>query len=153
MYFPLAAQLIGSPTGNNTLPHNRRTISKIDKLISRFPKSRIKSAGVMNIPAILLITALHNEQATFPPEVDVSTTHMLIVVGRHVSINSPSRSGRDRTLNDSSAFVDGKPMQNGHTTNVANCIAMFNGKFEIASDTSDKRTLNPERRKIVATPY
>lgn len=107
----------------------------------------------MNIPAALLITALHSEHATFPPEVDVSTTHMLIVVGRQVSINNPSRSGRGRMLNDSSAFVSGRPMQNGHTTNVANCIAMFNDTFEIASDNSDKRKLNPERRKMVATPY
>lgn len=142
-----------SPTGNNTLPHSFFTISKNGRLISRLPKNSINSAGVINIPATLLITALHSEQATFPPDVDVSTTHMLIVVGRHVSINSPSMSGRGKMLNDPSTFVNGRPMQNGHTANVANCIAMFSDTFEIASDNSDRRKLNPERRKMVATPY
>ena len=111
---------------------------------------------MINIPATLLNTALHNEQAIFPPEVDVRTTHMLIVVGRHDSINSPSRSGRGSRkllLNDPSAFVNGRPMQKGHTTNVANCIAMFNDTFDIASESSDRRKLNPESRKMVATPY
>ena len=145
-----------SPTGNKTLPHNFFTISKNGKLISRFPRNIINRAGVINIPATLLVTALHNEQATFPPEVDVRTTHMLIVVGRHVSINSPSRSGRGSRkllLNDPSAFVNGRPMQKGHTTNVANCIAMFNDTFDIASESSERRKLNPESRKMVATPY
>lgn len=61
--------------------------------------------------------------------------------------------GGGRTLKVPSTFVNGRPMQNGHTANVANCIAMFNDTFEIASDSSDRRKLNPESRKMVATPY
>lgn len=49
----------------------------------------------MKIPAKLLMTAPNNAVATLPPAAVVKMTHMLIVVGKHVKIKRPSRSGVD----------------------------------------------------------
>ena len=86
------------------------------------PKNLSNNAGVMKIPAILLMTVLHNAVATFPPDADVNKIHILIVVGRHVRIRIPSSNGFGRRFgtNVSIPLVNGTPTKNGHAPKVLN---------------------------------
>jgi hypothetical protein len=99
-----------------------------------FPKNLKSSAGVKKIPAILLITVLHSEVATFPPDADVKMIHMLIVVGRHVKIKRPSSNCLERRdgANSSNPFVNGRPTKNGQAPNVISWIRPFSFKFAAA---------------------
>jgi hypothetical protein len=92
------------------------------------PKKRNSNAGVRNIPAKLLMTALQSDDATLPPEDDVSKMHMLIVVGKQVSMSKPSKSAGGKRLGRKvlRAFVKGRPTRKGHTPNVTSCTAPFN---------------------------
>jgi hypothetical protein len=56
------------------------------------PKKRISKAGVKKIPPRLLMTALHSDDATFPPAAEVRKMHILTVVGRQVRMSNPSSS-------------------------------------------------------------
>mmetsp|Transcript_28032 Transcript_28032/g.56314 ORF Transcript_28032/g.56314 Transcript_28032/m.56314 type:complete len:224 (+) Transcript_28032:627-1298(+) len=143
-----------SPTGSKTLLHSFDTSSKNGSSIV-VPKNLNSSAGVKKIPAILLITVLHSEVATFPPDADVKMMHMLIVVGRHVKIKSPSSNGLERSdgANSSSPFVNGTPTKNGQAPNVMSWMRPFNFKFAAAFVSSESLRLSPERRKIMVTPY
>ena len=62
------------------------------------PKKYMRRAGVTNIPSIFPITALAKEAATFPPADAVNNTHMFTVVGKQVSISSPSNNALGRKL-------------------------------------------------------
>ena len=119
------------------------------------PKNLNSSAGVRNIPSRLLITVLHKAVATLPPLVDVSKMHMLIVVGKHVSIRSPSSNGLGSNAgkNISIPRVKGKPIKNGQAPNVHAWIRVFNLTLAKAFVSSDNLRDNPERRKITVTPY
>mmetsp|Transcript_11802 Transcript_11802/g.25377 ORF Transcript_11802/g.25377 Transcript_11802/m.25377 type:complete len:113 (+) Transcript_11802:749-1087(+) len=111
--------------------------------------------GVKAIPAKFDMTVLHNAVATFPPLAEVSNIHMLIVVGRHVNINSPSRIGNGSKFgtNFSMMEVSGYPIRNGHAANVMAWMEVFNFRLENALVNSVSLRLRPERRKIVVTPY
>lgn len=143
-----------SPTGSKTLLHSFDTSSKNGSSID-FPKNLNSKAGVKKIPAMLLITVLQSDVATFPPDADVKIMHILIVVGRHVKIKSPSSNGLERSdgASASSPFVKGTPTKNGQTPNVMSWMRPFNFKFAAAFVSSDIFRLSPERRKIMATPY
>lgn len=118
------------------------------------PKNLKSKAGVSNIPAMLLMTVLHRAVATFPPDAVVKMIHMLIVVGRQVSIKRPSSNGLERSdgANSSKPFVNGTPTKNGHTPNVMSWIRPFNFKFAAALVSSESLRLSPERRKMTVTP-
>ena len=120
-----------------------------------FSKNLKSRAGVNKIPAMLLITVLHRDVATLPPDADVNIMHILIVVGRHVKIKRPSSNGLERSdgANSSTPFVNGTPTKNGHAPNVMSWIRPFNFKFEAAFVSSESLRLSPERRKIMVTPY
>ena len=143
-----------SPTGSKTLLQSFDTSSKNGSSID-FPKNLNSNAGVKKIPAILLMTVLHSDVATFPPDADVRMIHMLIVVGRQVKIKSPSSNGLERSdgANSSSPFVNGTPTKNGHAPNVMSWMRLFNFKFAAAFVSSASLRLSPERRKITVTPY
>lgn len=89
-----------------------------------------------------------------PPDADVNKMHMLIVVGRHVIINNPSRrdfgskDGRNRSI----VVVNASPA-NGKAPNVIVCISPFSLTFDAAFVSSSSLRLMPLRRKITVTPY
>lgn len=91
------------------------------------PKNRRSKAGVRKTPPRLLITALHKDDATFPPAADVKKMHMFTVVGKQVKMRMPSSSagGRSFGKNVARAYFNGTPTRNGHTTKVDNCTAAF----------------------------
>ena len=107
------------PTGNKTLLHNFETNSKKGSSID-FPKNLKSNAGVKNIPAKLLITVLHNAVAILPPDAEVSKMHILIVVGKHANINSPSSNGLGSNVGKNAPIplVNGRPTKKGHAPNV-----------------------------------
>ena len=86
------------------------------------PKNRRSRAGVTKMPITLLITALQSADATFPPAAVVRMMHMLMVVGRQVSISSPSRIDLGNKLgrNAPNPFVSGRPTRKGQATNIIN---------------------------------
>lgn len=143
-----------SPTGSKTLLQSFDTSSKNGSSID-FPKNLNSNAGVKKIPAILLITVLHSDVATFPPDADVRMIHMLIVVGRQVKIKSPSSNGLERSdgASTSNPFVTGTPTKNGQTPNVMSWMRPFNFKFAAAFVSSASLRLSPESKNIMVTPY
>lgn len=76
----------------------------------------------MKIPAILLITALQIDVATFPPPAEVSIIHILTVVGKHVMMRNPSTNAGGIALGMTLFKNDfiGTPIKNGHTTKSTN---------------------------------
>lgn len=122
--------------------------------VTCFPTNRKSNAGVTNIPARLLMTALHNEEATLPPAADVSMMHMLTVVGRHVRMRSPSRSvgGSKLGANFRMPLVTGSPTRNGQAANVPSWMAAFSLKLEKAFVNSDSSRDRPESKNMNATP-
>jgi hypothetical protein len=96
-----------------------KTIARNGSLISA-PKKWNKSAGVTKIPAILLITALQMEVATFPPPADVSMMHILIVVGKQVIMRKPSTKAGGRAFGITVVRNDliGNPIRKGHNPNM-----------------------------------
>jgi len=143
-----------SPTGNKTLLHNLLTNSKNGSSIA-LPKNHNSSAGVNDIPAILLMTVLHSAVATLPPLADVNSMHMLIVVGKHVRMSTPSSSGFGSRAGRifSMPLVRGKPTKNGQAPKVVSWMRMFSFMFFAALASSDILRDRPERRKIMVTPY
>jgi len=101
---------------------------------------------VRNIPARLLITALHRADATFPPAVLVRMTHILTVVGRHIIMRTPSRreEGKKFGTNARIAFVKGLPTRKGHAVNDIIWISRFNFKFDAALASWDNSSDRPE---------
>ena len=85
------------------------------------PKKCKRRAGVANIPAKLLMTALHSAVATFPPEADVRKMHMFIVVGRQLMIKMPSSNddGNRFGMQVLRMVVTGSPTSNGQATKLA----------------------------------
>ena len=110
-----------SPTGKRTLLHNFKTIAANGSSMDS-PKNRRSRAGVTKMPITLLITALQSADATFPPAAVVRMMHMLMVVGRQVSISSPSRIDLGNKLgrNAPNPFVSGRPTRKGQATNIIN---------------------------------
>mmetsp|Transcript_13843 Transcript_13843/g.25044 ORF Transcript_13843/g.25044 Transcript_13843/m.25044 type:complete len:269 (-) Transcript_13843:216-1022(-) len=141
-------------TGNNTLLHNFDTNPKNGSSIL-FPKNLNNNAGVIKIPAKLLMTVLHNAVATFPPLADVNKMHMLIVVGKHIRISIPSNNGFGNKFGKkvSRPLVNGRPTRKGHAPNVAAWIIAFSFMFFAALLSSASLRLRPERRKMTVTPY
>ena len=86
------------------------------------PKKCKSSAGVTKIPAILLITALQIEVATFPPLAEVNIIHMLTVVGKHVIINKPSTNAEGIRFGATlvKTLFSGTPTRKGHKANIVN---------------------------------
>ena len=111
--------------------------------------------GVKTIPAKFEMTVLHNAVATFPPLAEVNNIHMLIVVGKHVNINSPSRIGSGSKFGTNFSMMDvrGTPIRKGPAAKVIAWMAVFNFRLENALVNSASLRLKPERRKIVVTPY
>ena len=142
-----------SPTGSNTLLQSLRTIS-VNGSWMEVPKNCRSKAGVKNTPPRLLITALHNDDATFPPAADVRKIHMLTVVGKQVRMRMPSSSagGRRFGKNVARTYFNGTPTRKGHTTNVDNCTAALSLWLDAASFSSDSSSESPDSRKIKVTP-
>ena len=145
---------VNLPTGKRTLLQSLDTNSTKGSSML-LPKNLNSKMGVMKIPDILLITALHKAEATFPPDADVRMMHMLMVVGRHVKMRSPSSRalGKRFGANNSIPFVSGKPAKNGQAPNVMACINPFSFMFVAAFVSSESLRLRPERRKMDVTPY
>ena len=80
------------------------------------------------MPDRLLMTAFHSAVATLPPADVVRMTHILTVVGRHVKMSSPSRSGSLRRpgRNFSRKDVSGSPTNRGHNPKVVRRTEAFN---------------------------
>ncbi len=120
-----------------------------------FPKNCKSKAGVIKMPAMLLMQVLHNADATFPPDAEVRIMHILIVVGKHVIIKRPSRRdfGNKLGANASIPLVNGSPARNGQAPKVMAWIIPFNFILAKALVSSANLRLNPERRKMEVTPY
>lgn len=129
------------------------TISKNGSWIC-FPKKRRSNEGVRKIPARLLNTALQSATATLPSAADVSITHMLIVVGRHVRIIKPSSNGPVNRFGKYVPMnaVNGRPNSRGHTANVVRSTDPFNLILEAALLSSASSKERPDSRNMHATP-
>mmetsp|Transcript_13144 Transcript_13144/g.17199 ORF Transcript_13144/g.17199 Transcript_13144/m.17199 type:complete len:248 (+) Transcript_13144:1792-2535(+) len=142
-------------TGRSTLLQSLKDMSMKGSSIVA-PKNLKRSAGVRNIPAMLLMIALHNADAVFPPEAVVKITHMLTVVGRQVSISNPSNkaSGKRpvRKTLEKRNFM-GRPMRYGHAAKVPSCINELSLKFDAAALSCDNSSARPDNRNIKVTPY
>ena len=81
-----------SDTGKSTLFANLKTMSAKGNSIL-VPKNCKRRAGVAKIPSKFPSAALHRAVATEPFDAEVKKIHILTVVGKHVNISRPSRSG------------------------------------------------------------